>query len=267
VKKLFALVLVASLILAPRIASSEDWASLSKAMNASCSKYTTDVKDLTMTMEMTNQSSEGTLTTFSTLFEKGGKFRAEVEMKEVPGGGEMAKAMGGMKTVVISDGKAVWMVNPMAGKVQLPLAEGEQYRGQWHCKDYIPQNAEIAGSETVSGHDCYILNVKDENADAAKLWIDKKTYQLLKIESKPQDGETTVAVFSDFRKAGDWEFPYKTDILVNGEKVSTVTVKSVEVNKGLGDELFDADKVGGKPSGMMDMIKKMKEQSDKENIK
>jgi outer membrane lipoprotein-sorting protein len=181
-------------------------------------------------------------------------------MKEVPGGGEMAEAMVGMKTIVISDGANVWMLNPMAGKVQLPADQAGQYRGQWHCKDYIPQNAEIVGSEVVNGRDCFVLAVKDEKSDYAKLWVDKRNYQLARLEGKPQQGETMIAIFSDFRKVtGGWEFPYKTEVYSGKEIASTVTVKSIDVNKGLKDDLFNADKVEGKAPDMQDMIKKMKE--------
>jgi hypothetical protein len=43
-------------------------------------------------------------------------------------------------------------------------------------------------------------------------------------------------------------------------------MKSVEVNKGLADDLFDADKVQSKGPGMMELLKKMKDQGEKEKV-
>ena len=252
------------LMLVPAAGSSEDWASLSKQMRDKCANFNQEVKDLTMIMEMMNKSSEGTITTQSTLYEKGEKFRAEMTM-QMPPGSDMPKEMAGMKTIVISDGTTIWLVSPM-GKTQIPASEGGRYRGQWQCGDYIPTKAEIIGSETVSGHDCWILAAKDEKADFAKLWVDKKSSQLMKIESKPEKEETEVVLFSDFRKVtGDWELPYKTEVYSGKELATTIVMKSAEVNKGLADDLFNADKVqgGAKPS-MMDLMKqKMQEQMKK----
>jgi len=257
-RKLFACLVLAAIALASTAASSEDWASLSKAMNASCAKFAGDIKDITMTMDMTNTSSEGVIKSSSTLYEKGGKFRAEMQMKEFPGGGQMMQAMAGMKTVVVSDGSKVWMLNPMSGKVELPIEQAGEYRGQWHCTDYIPKNAEIVGSEVVNGRDCHILAVKDPDAEAVKIWIDKKTYQLQKIAEK--DG--TTVLFSDFRKVqGGYEFPYKTEIYSEGKIATTIAVSSIDVNKGLKDDLFNPDKIEAAAPNMQDMMKKLKEKA------
>lgn len=261
-KKLCAFIVLACLVLASSAALSEDWATLSKLMRESCTKFMGDVKDLTMTMDMTNKSPRGSMTSASTLYSKGDKFRAEITMKEMPGGGAMPAAMAGMKTIVIKDGTNIWMVNPMTGKMQLPAADASRYRGQWLCTDYIPQNAEIVGSEAIGGRDCYVIADKDEKAAFAKLWIDKKNYHLLKLEGKPEkEGATMVALFSDFRKvAGDFEVPYMTQVTAGPEVTSTIAVTSVAVNKGLKDDLFSADKIEGKSTNMMDLMKKMKEQ-------
>ena len=65
----------------------------------------------------------------------------------------------------------------------------------------------------------------------------------------------------DFRKVkGDWELPYKTEMYGNNELMSTTLVKSVEINKGLSDDLFNPDKVKIKGFNMQEMMKKMIQQ-------
>jgi outer membrane lipoprotein-sorting protein len=267
VKKLCALVVLACLLLSSSAALSQDWATLSKLMRDNCTKFMGDVKDLTMSMDMTNKSPQGSMASTSTLYSKGDKFRAEIAMKEMPGGGAMPAGMAGMKTIVIKDGVNVWMVNPMTGKMKLPAADANRYRGQWLCSDYIPQTAEIVGSEAVGGRDCYVVADKDPKATFSKLWIDKKNYHLLKLEGKPEKGQPAmVAIFSDFRKvAGDWEVPYMTQVDMGTDVASTIAVTSVAVNKGLKDDLFNADKIEGKTTNMMDLMKKMKEQQKDTN--
>jgi len=254
------------LFFGPIASHAEDWASLSKTLTDRCAKFDQSVKDISLTMEMTNSSSEGKLTTESVLYHKGDRFRAEVSMEGIEGADVPAELMH-MKTVVIGDGKNIWMINPVMGKTQIPASTGNRYRGQWDCGDYLPGKAEVIGSETIGGHDCFIIAVKDEDSNYSKLWIDKKSSSLIKFEGKPQEGETTVALFSDFRKvAGDWELPYKTEIYSGKALASTIIMKSVEVNKGISDDLFNPDKVQSKGPGMMEMLKKMKDQGEKEKV-
>lgn len=258
--------LLACFILVPAAGYSQDWAGLSKQLRDRCAKFNQGVKDMTMTMEMTNVSSEGSFQTQATLFRKGDRFRAEVKMPKMPGGGDMPPEFAEMTTLVIDDGKGVWMINPMTGKIEVPSNETSKYRGQWDCGDYVPEKAEITGGETVSGRDCHVVVVKDATSSYARLWIDKKTLDLMKLEGKPQDGETTVTLFSDFKKvAGDWQVPHKTELYQKDKVVSTIIITSMEANKGLSDDLFDADKAQVKGPNMMDMMKKMKDQQKEED--
>jgi outer membrane lipoprotein-sorting protein len=240
--------LLVCFVIVPTRGSSETLADLSKRMNDRCGKFNEIVRDITLTMEMANPSSEGALTTQTVFYQKGRRFRAEMTMTGL-GGDDAAGGMADLKVIVVSDGTSVWIVNPMTGKSQIPPGEGRKYRGQWYCEDYIPANAEIVGSESVGGHDCHVLAVKDEKSDYAKLWIDKKSLVLVKSEATPQEGETTVTLFSDFRKiTSDIELPYKTELYSGADLISTILMKSVEVNKGLADGLFDPDKVKIGPS-------------------
>jgi outer membrane lipoprotein-sorting protein len=221
----------------------ESWASLSKTLNDRCGKFDNEVKDLTLTMEMTNPSSEGTLKTESVLYQKGKRFRAEISMDGMKGIDVPAEVME-MKTVVIGDGTDVWMINPAIGKTEIPRSAGDLYRGNWECSNYLPASAEVVGNETVGERDCYVVAVKDTGSAYTKLWIDERTYSLVKFEGKPEEGETIVAVFSDFRKvADDMEIPYKTEMFSGESLFSTITINSVHVNTGMSDDLFDPDKV------------------------
>jgi outer membrane lipoprotein-sorting protein len=252
------LALLGCLALLPANGSAETWESLSKRMIESCTKYTQGIKDITWTMEMEVPSSEGSFKTTSVLYSKGERFRVEVSMEGMEDAGVPAE-MAGMTTIVISDGTSAWIVNPMMGKSQIPAEEGAKYRGQWSCSDYVPVAAEIIGSEKIGGRDCYVLSVLDESSDYAKLWIDQKSFILIKMEGKPQEGVASVILLSDYRKvSGDFEMPFRTEMYSGKDLISTVVVKSVEVNKGLSDDLFDPDKVEASGSDMKDMMDQMK---------
>jgi outer membrane lipoprotein-sorting protein len=260
------LALLACLAILPANGFGETWESLSKRMIERCAKYTQGIKDITWTMEMEVPSSEGSFKTTSVLYSKGERFRVEVSMEGMEDAGVPAE-MAGMKTIVIGDGTSAWIVNPVMGKSQIPAEEGSKYRGQWDCGDYVPVSAEIIGSEKIGGRDCYVLSVLDDSSDFAKLWIDQKSFILMKMEGKPQEGVVSVILPSDYRKvSGDFEMPFRTEMYSGKDLISATVVKSVEVNKGIADDLFDPDKVkvsGPDMKDMMDQMKKMKDKIEK----
>lgn len=218
-------------------------------------------------MEMEVPSSEGSFKTTSVLYGKGKRFRVEVSMEGMEEAGLPAE-MAGMKTIVVGDGKNAWIVNPMMGKSEISAEEGAKYRGQWSCSDYLPVSAEIIGSEKIGGRECYVLSVLDNSSDFSKIWIDQKSFNLMKMEGKPQEGVASVILLSDHRKVlGDFEMPFRTEMYSGKDLISTTVVRSVEVNKGLADDLFDPDKIktsGPDMKDMMDQMKKMKEKLEED---
>lgn len=249
------LALVVCFLLAPAAGSAQTWEDVSKKMLDECAKFNEGVQDMTLTTEATIPSSEGSMKTRSVLYRQGERFRAEITMEGMGDVG-LPAGIGDLKTIVINDGTNVWIIVAMMGKSQVPADEGAKYRGQWTCSDYIPADAKIVGSETIGGRDCYVLAVLDESSDIAKLWIDQKSFALMKMEGKPSGGEAMTVLFSDYRKIpGGVEIPYKTEMYSGTDLITTVVLESVEINTGLADDLFDPDKVDVGASGMMEMMK------------
>jgi len=81
---------------------------------------------------------------------------------------------------------------------------------------------------------------------------------LVKGEGTGAQGKTAAWLNSDFNKIkGDWEIPYKTEMYVDGEIMSTSTVKSVKINEGLSDDLFNPNEVKVKGLNLKDIIKQI----------
>jgi outer membrane lipoprotein-sorting protein len=158
-----------------------------------------------------------------TLLRKGLKFRTEMNVQ-------------GMTMITIFDGTDVWMVTPMGAQkmpMQMPMPDMGPGKA-W------PEDARLAGTETVSGRDCCVIEYKDpKNGAPTRLWVDRKSPTAVKSETK-QGAETLVALFSDFRNVqGAYEMPYKCDMSSNGKPKGTLTIKSIKVNTGLADDLFN----------------------------
>lgn len=169
--------------------------------------------------------------------------------------------MAEMEFIVIYDGEDIWMISPFTGKEKLSDEE-KQYQTEQNWWDWLKNGAEVVGSEKVDGRDCYVVEVEDEEeVPFTRLWLDKKSLTFIKGESKAPTGEKMVVVNSDFKKIkGDWEMPYKTQIFEDDELISTTLVKSLKINQGLSDDLFDPDKVEVKTPDMQEMMKRMMEE-------
>jgi len=198
---------------------------------------------------------ERKITLEAKLFRKGKKFRMETKT-QMPG---MPKESGGMETTVIYDGKDTWMISPFMGKQKLPKEKQEEHQAERSWWGLASENAKIVGTEKVGNRECYVVEIQEQKeSHFNRVWLDKKNLVLAKAESKGAKEKAMFWVYSDFRKIkGDWEMPYKTEIYEGTKLMSTTLVKSLKVNKGLSDDLFNPDKVKVEGSGMQEMMKRM----------
>lgn len=191
------------------------------------------------------------------MFMKGEKYRIETKMS-FPGGSGMP-AVTDMKTILIFDGKDLWTVNPITGKQKLPAEANVSVRNQMNWWKDIPEKGKILGSEKVGIWDCYIVETQNEDSLKLKGWIEKKDLILTKIEYEGEDGHSYRVLNSDFKKVKKWEVPYTTEVFVGEEMMSKSNIKSLEVDKGLSDDLFDAEKIKAEGQiNIQDMMKKFK---------
>jgi outer membrane lipoprotein-sorting protein len=180
-----------------------------------------------------------------------------IQMSQAP---DMPEGMGEMKTIIIYDGKDTWMISSFTGKKKkLSGKDEKQYQRERNWWKLISEKAKLLGTEKVGKRECYVVEIEEEEYPFTKLWLDKRSLVLIKNESKGTEGEIILLIHSDLRKIkGDWEMPYKTEMYTDGELMATSLVKSIKINKGLSDDLFDPDKVKIKRKGFgMEMMREM----------
>jgi len=251
---------LASLMLGAGQGLSADWPNVLKQAMAKCEKFKKEIKDMTIIreMKMISQEEEMALSHEVKQFFKGEKFRSEITT-QMP---NMPKEMGGMQTIIIYDGKDIWMISLM-GKKKLSDEESKQYqKDEICCWTRMFEKAKIVGTEKIGKRECYVVKPEEEEKSSfARIWLDKKNLVIVKIESKGTEGEIILMVGSDFRKVkGDWEMPYKTEMYGNNELMFTILIKSIEINKGLSDDLFNPDKVKIKGFNMQEMMQQKEEE-------
>jgi len=231
---------------------------LVKKAKTKYAKFEQVIKDMKIVKETKIIGNETGMISESKVFKKGKKFRVETTM-QMPQSSSMP---GGMKTIVIYDGKDTWMISSMMGRRKLSDEDSRKYQREEDWWKTL-SDAKITDTEMIGKHKCYVIKIKnEEEAGFSKIWLDKKLLNLIKAEAKGKDGSTMVWINSDFRKIkGEWEMPYKTEIYANGKLFTVSTVKSLVINKGISDNLFNPDKVKMEgPSNMQEMMKKAMEQ-------
>jgi outer membrane lipoprotein-sorting protein len=162
------------------------------------------------------------------------------------------------KVTTISDGKITWLISPMTGKQQVPDKDDPSSANCWGLKF---ENAKVTGSEAVNGHECWIVESSKKDSMTDRYWLDKAKYDVLKGESRDQDGHVLLWVLSDFQPlSGGFEYPYKMDVFSGDTVVASMSVKNITVNTGIADSLFDPDKVDAQKTDVQEMLRRLLEQ-------
>ncbi len=254
------LLALVSLTLAVNQGFTQDLSSILKKLEVKYAKFEEEIKDMTTVQEIKVVTPEGEMVSEMQMLRKGEKFRMDTttQMSQSP---DMPEGMGEMKTIIIYDGKDTWMISSFTGKKKkLSGKDEKQYQRERNWWKLISEKAKLLGTEKVGKRECYVVEIEQEEYPFTKLWLDKRNLVLIKNESKGTEGEIILLIHSDFRKIkGDWEMPYKTEMYTDGELMATSLVKSIKINKGLSDDLFDPDKVKIKRKGfgMREMMKQM----------
>ena len=226
--------------------------------------FNQDFKDIAIVFDAKIYTPEGEMLSEMKLFLKGEKSRSEIVM-QFPEAAGMPEGMGSMLVVVIFDGQDTWMISSFAGKKKLTTEQAEeqmQYQTGMNWWRSISDKAKYIGIERINNRECYVLEI-EAGGDSlySKIWVDKNNLFLVQTEGKNDSGETMRMIFSDFRKIKDnWELAYKTEGFMDEVQTMTVLTKSLEINKGLSDDLFDVDKVEVSGPNMQEMMQNLMQQ-------
>ena len=163
----------------------------------------------------------------------------------------------GMTNIMVADGKDIWMVNGQTGKKKLNSeSEAGENPSPFSWVDNINEKDVKATEETAEGRKCFVLYGTDKKNNKARWFIDKPSLVLLKYEGV-NAGKDVLLKNSDFKTFKGYELPYKMEYQSNGKTIMTGVVKSVEVNKGVNDVIFNVDSIRQEELGKMDMQKMM----------
>jgi outer membrane lipoprotein-sorting protein len=227
-------------------AQTEDLASIVNLARQRYAVVSNYLKDLTVVQstKVTNRQKDAVSSTADmVVYKKGDRLRIETSPAVPPGQQQKGAAADIGKSIIIYDGKNAWRINPLLGKTKIANDDPSLLQTQQKWWDTLSKNAELNGTEVIQGRQAYIINNRDKSAAFARLWLDREKLVPLQIEVI-RDNTKLRTLFSDYQNVKNiTELPYRIDIFQNDAPVSETTVRSVEVNTGLPDTLFDAGAV------------------------
>lgn len=247
-------------------AFAEEWSDIYQQIKSNYNDYNKEINDMKIIQQGTMNIGSEKMDAEMEISRKGDKYRIESKMSL---GQDSQAGMPGLESTIIYDGKDAWIISPFTGKSKIPSEEGSKNLPGNDWFDFIPKDADYKGIEDVNGRSCYHIEVDGADKMPYKnMWIDNKTYVLVKAEGTAPGGEKLIWVFSDFNKImKNWEIPYKTETFVNGNTLSTLTITSLDVNKGLSDDLFDASLEKGEDFDFQKLMQSMMQEENQKEQK
>jgi hypothetical protein len=157
----------------------------------------------------------------------------------------------GITGVYAFDGQRGWKVSPFDGNLDAePMTEDEALQTSdqaeiegplvdWKAKGH---QVALAGKETLDGRDVYQLIVTLRSGRTNQLYLDARTFLLLRTESTRQIRGVPLSIetrLDDYREVQGVLFPHAIEMGVVGRpRRLSVTVDEVEVNPALPEERF-----------------------------
>lgn len=179
------------------------------------------------------------------LARSGPRFR--VETRIAAGDATLPPELSRVETVVIHDGKNLWLFSPVEGKRKLSKEEARDYATARNWWDFLDR-ATVEPSAPFEGRACRVLRVDNPEFPFQRLWVDEADFTLVRAEGElDEDGTKLVALYSDFRTISDWKVPYRTEIYLDGRLKSEFRVLTMQTGRKLPDDWFDASRVKQTP--------------------
>ncbi len=234
-------VVVASFVLVSvGFAEESECASVVRKVQEQCAAFVDQVRDITLLQEMRAEHS----VTDQVVLQKGLKTRVETRRhSEEAGLGLAGDAPTSFEMLEIFDGLAGWRMLGEGPVEKISLSEVENYSATHSCWGFDPEQAAKGDPKRVPDRECCAVAFDDDGAHY-ELMLCAKRLVILEGARTDSSGDVLRWVHSDFNKVyGDFLYPFKTEVFVNGELASTSGVLHFKVNSGLSDDLFDIEKI------------------------
>jgi hypothetical protein len=166
--------------------------------------------------------------------------------ERIEGRSEIQVAVGDRTWIRRADGKTYETPPPQRGQhrahLMVPLRRSaDDLLATWRT---LGVNDAVADEITVGRRSVTVIGAKAGDRESPAVWLDPDfgVVRFIGRETLPQGPAIIDLAFSEHRPLrGGFHFPHRQEVFVGGRLVLLITVRSVAVNIGLSDTLFDPD--------------------------
>lgn len=165
----------------------------------------------------------------------------------------------GKTALQVYDGTNGWKLRPFLGRLQVEpytQAELEGAAGEEQLDGYLIDHeakgikVELAGTESVEGHNAYKLRLTSKNGRVRYLWVDAQSFLEDKIEGTPRrlDGKMhkVEIYYRNYSSIGGLMIPFVLDTVVENVTPShKISIETVVLNPKLEDSAFAKQEIPG----------------------
>ncbi len=143
--------------------------------------------------------------------------------------------------VTIFDGKTIWTLDQSGTKTNITFDNWRLHPYlTWNWSSLISLKSKLVSVDEVGGQSTYYIELPPGwlNLPFKSIWVDYQKPFLVRAQSTKM-----LLVYSEFQPVLEGvELPYRSETFSGGgDFITLTTVKSVEVNQGIEDDLFNPD--------------------------
>jgi outer membrane lipoprotein-sorting protein len=175
---------------------------------------------------------------------------------KVPRRQRVEQVVEGRREVRLAVGDQVWIRTADGRVYEAPPAERERDRthllmpfrrtaadvlAEWRA---LGVRDDVSHVTRAAGRTVTVIGAKPGERDTPSVWIDPEygVVRFIRRERLPRGEGVVDLAFSEHRPlAGAFFFPHRQEAFVDGKLLVLIVVRSVTINTGLADALFDAD--------------------------
>jgi outer membrane lipoprotein-sorting protein len=104
-----------------------------------------------------------------------------------------------------------------------------------------PREITYEGKADVNGVEVEVLGMKGAEGPPMKIYIDGKTFHIVRVSGYFSVGNATMALsaeFADFKKVDGTMFPFKITNFADGQEIAETSLEDYRVNPEMSDSLF-----------------------------
>jgi hypothetical protein len=149
------------------------------------------------------------------------------------------------------DGTVAWEIDPnrpgngavrMSGEQSSQVAEDSEFEEGWVNWAEKGNHVELVGSSQIGDHRAWRVKLVRKSGHITNEYFDAETYLRVKTEAtRPINGKVLpwVLVYSDFRKVGGLQFPFRVDGSIPGADIKqAMAIEKYEPNASIDDARF-----------------------------